>query len=129
MVDKNHISSLPFGVTFVYVFDWIWCFAHFRSLQDLFASGNHINELSTLPTQLPSLEVLELSNNEITCWDEFVSTLIAMDTAVIIWNKCLELWPWDESKFGRLILLNYIYKAVYWYGIIINEVITVFMTC
>lgn len=46
----------------------------FRSLQDLLASGNHINELSTVATQLPALEVLDLTNNEITDWDEFVST-------------------------------------------------------
>ncbi|XP_045212349.2 protein phosphatase 1 regulatory subunit 7-like [Mercenaria mercenaria] len=42
-----------------------------KSLQDLLAMGNHINELSTVATQLPALEVLDLTDNEITDWDEF----------------------------------------------------------
>ena len=44
-----------------------------RSLQDLQAGTNQIHEVSTIPTQLPVLEVLDLTNNDITDWDEFVS--------------------------------------------------------
>ena len=54
------------------------CFRCFRLLQDLFATNNHIHELSTVPTQLPALEVLDLTNNEITEWEEFVSCLLLL---------------------------------------------------
>jgi len=43
-----------------------------RSLQDVLASHNQITELSHLATQLPALEVLDLTNNEITHWDQMV---------------------------------------------------------
>ncbi|WAQ96899.1 PP1R7-like protein, partial [Mya arenaria] len=42
-----------------------------RNLQDLLASHNHIHELSPIPVQLPGLETLDLTNNEIVDWDEF----------------------------------------------------------
>lgn len=57
-ISNNNLSSLK-------------SMGRLKSLQDLLAGGNHINELSTVATQLPVLEVLDLTNNEITDWDEF----------------------------------------------------------
>ena len=45
----------------------------FRLLQDLFGSGNKIHDLSCLPNVIPKIEVLDLTDNEISDWDEMVS--------------------------------------------------------
>ena len=45
---------------------------YFRQLQDLFATNNRIHDLSCIPNVVPKLEVLDLSENEISDWDEMV---------------------------------------------------------
>ena len=50
-----------------------WYISIFRQLQDFFVSNNRINDLSCLPNVVPKLEVLDLTDNEISDWDELVS--------------------------------------------------------
>ena len=53
-----------------------WCISIFRQLQDFFVSNNRINDLSCLPNVVPKLEVLDLTDNEISDWDELVSVYL-----------------------------------------------------
>lgn len=84
---------------------------YFRCLEDLLASNNHISELSTVHTQLPVLQVLDLTSNDITDWEEFVRHLVKHAhpmyrltfTFVVSWEKVDVHF---SMKYSILIIIN-----------------------
>ena len=80
---------------------------HFRQLQDLFATNNRIHDLSCLPNVVPKLEVLDLSENEISDWDEMVGSWIYKALQLIWQNQLNDMctqcrlrsaWPSTQSN-------------------------------